>query len=140
MLRRTTLAIGVTTAGLALALAGCGVESGRDATTSADTKCPWTPDKSVTTSARIAYQKIPNADLVVKDLGILKACMPNAKIKYSNFASGGDVVQAYGAKSVDIGLMGSSPATIALSDAAQPPDLGDLDPRRHRHRGVPGGP
>jgi taurine transport system substrate-binding protein len=116
MLRRTTLSIGVTTAGLALALAGCGVESGRTATNSADAKCPWTPDKSVTTSARIAYQKIPNADLVVKDLGLLKACMPKAKIKYSNFASGGDVVQAYGSKSVDIGLMGSSPATIALSD------------------------
>lgn len=53
---------------------------------------------------------------MVKDLGLLEACMPNAKIKYSNFASGGDVVQAYGAKSVDIGLMGSSPATIALSE------------------------
>ena len=116
MLRRTTLAIGVTTVGLALALAGCGVESGRDATTSADTKCPWTPDKSVTSSARIAYQKVPTADLVVKDLGLLEACMPEAKIKYSSFASGGDVVQAYGAKSVDIGFMGSSPATIALSE------------------------
>ena len=116
MLRRTTLAIGVTTAGLALALAGCGVESGRSATTSANTKCPWTPDKSVTASARIAYQKVATADLVVKDLGVLEACMPKAKIKYSNFASGGDVVQAYGAKSVDIGFMGSSPATIALSE------------------------
>src|SRR5215203_5269356 len=116
MLRRTTLSIGFTTAGLALALAGCGVESGRDATTSKETKCPWTPDKSVTASARIAYQKVPTADLVVKDLGLLKACMPNAKIKYSSFASGGDVVQAYGANSVDIGFMGSSPATIALSE------------------------
>src|SRR3954452_5024331 len=41
--------------------------------------------------------------------------MPKAKVKWSNFASGGDVVQAYGAKSVDLGLMGSSPATTALS-------------------------
>jgi taurine transport system substrate-binding protein len=99
---------------LALVLGGC-VESNRPATSSAGSKCPWTPDTSVTTSARIAYQKIPNADLVVKDRGILEACMPKAKITWSSFASGGDVVQAYGAKSVDVGLMGSSPATIAMS-------------------------
>lgn len=113
MLRLTALAL---TAGLTFALAGCGVESGRSATSSGAAKCPWSPDKSVTATARIAYQKIPNADLVVKDLSLLEACMPNAKIKYSNFASGGDVVQAYGANSIDVGLMGSSPATIALSE------------------------
>ncbi len=100
---------------LGLALTGC-VESGRTASPGgADTKCPWEPDESVTANARIAFQKIPNGDLVVKDLGLLETCMPKATIKWSNFASGGDVVQAYGAKSVDIGLMGSSPATIALS-------------------------
>lgn len=119
MSRRTASAV---TAGLALTLSltGC-VESGRPATTSADAKCPWTPDKSVTATARIAYQKIPNADLVVKDLGLLKACMPNAKIKYSNAPSGAYVVQAYGANSVDIGLMGSSPATTALSKPLELP-------------------
>jgi taurine transport system substrate-binding protein len=113
MRRRTSTMIGAVA--LALAASGCGVESGRSATGATDTKCPWKPDSSITSSARIAYQKIPNADLVVKDLGLLEACMPKAKIKWSNFASGGDVVQAYGAKSVDIGLMGSSPATTALS-------------------------
>lgn len=100
---------------LALALTGC-VESGRTATSAGgDSKCPWEPDESITATARIAFQKIPNGDLLVKDLGLLEACMPKAKITWSNFASGGDVVQAYGADSVDIGLMGSSPATIALS-------------------------
>lgn len=106
---------------LGLVLTGC-VESGRTSSpTGADTECPWEPDDSVTTTARIAFQKIPNGDLVVKDLGLLEACMPNAKISWSNFASGGDVVQAYGANSVDIGLMGSSPATIALSEPLQLP-------------------
>ena len=114
MTRRKTMMIGaVAVAGL-LATSGC-VQSGRSATGASDTKCPWKPDSSITTSARIAYQKIPNADLVVKDLGLLEACMPKAKIKWSSFASGGDVVQAYGAKSVDVGLMGSSPAATALS-------------------------
>jgi taurine transport system substrate-binding protein len=115
MTRRTSMMIGAAAVACLLAASGCGVESNRSATGATDTKCPWKADSSITTSARIAYQKIPNADLVVKDLGLLKACMPNAKLKWSPFASGGDVVQAYGANSVDIGLMGSSPATTALS-------------------------
>ena len=116
MTRRTTiLATGSAVGAALLALSGC-VETGRSATGAADTACPWEPDESITTTARIAYQNIPNGDLVVKDLGLLEACMPNATIEWSNFASGGDVVQAYGAGSVDIGLMGSSPATRALSE------------------------
>lgn len=111
--RSTIIAFGAVVT-LGLGLTGC-VSSDRPASAGGGSACPWTPDDSVTTTARIAYQKIPNADLVVKDRGILEACMPNAKIKWLNFASGGDVVQAYGAKSVDLGLMGSSPATIALS-------------------------
>jgi taurine transport system substrate-binding protein len=116
MTRRTTMMIGAAAVASLLAASGCGVESGRSAAGASDTKCPWKPDSSVTSSARIAYQKVPNADLVVKDLGLLEACMPKAKVKWSVFASGGDVVQAYGANSVDLGLMGSSPATKALSE------------------------
>ncbi len=101
-------------AGVALSLSGC-VESGRTAT-SADSECPWTPDESITTKARIAWQPIPNGDVVVKDLGLLEACMPNAKISWVQAASGGDVVKYYGAGDVDLGLMGSSPATIASSE------------------------
>lgn len=116
MTRRRTITITTATVAALIAAGGCGVESGRTAGGATDTKCPWKADTSITSSARIAYQKIPNGDLVVKDLGLLEACMPNAKVKWSSFASGGDVVQAYGANSVDIGLMGSSPATIALSE------------------------
>lgn len=115
MLRSSKAAVYGTVAVVALGLSGCGVSSNRSSTSGGAEKCPWKPDTSVTSNARIAYQKIPNADLVVKDRGILESCMPKAKIKWSSFASGGDVVQAYAAKSVDIGLMGSSPATIALS-------------------------
>lgn len=105
---------------LSFALAGC-VESDRATKSSAGGECPWEADESVTTKARIAYQKIPNGDLIVKDQGILEACMPNAEITWSNFASGGDVVQGFGASSVDVGLMGSSPATIALSKPLEMP-------------------
>jgi taurine transport system substrate-binding protein len=105
---------GVAVAGV-LALSGC-VQSGRTAESgSAKATCPFKVDPSVTTTARIAYQNIPNADLVVKDQKLLETCMPNAKISWSKFDAGGDVIQAYGAGSVDLGLMGSSPATKALS-------------------------
>lgn len=100
---------------LAVSVAACGGSSG-GGSTSAAASCPLgAPDTSITTTARIAYQKIPNGDLIVKDQQILEKCMPNAKITWSVFASGGDVLQAYGAKSVDMGLTGSNPNVKALS-------------------------
>lgn len=99
---------------LPLTLAGC-VESGRESSEAADAECPFAPDESVTTTARIAWQPIPNGDLVVKDLGLLEACLPNAEITWVQAASGGDVVTYYGSGEVDLGLMGSAPATRASS-------------------------
>ncbi|NLE78478.1 MAG: ABC transporter substrate-binding protein [Rhodococcus sp.] len=114
-MKRTVLV--VTALASATLVAGC-VSS--DRTTTADgsgagTACPFEVDESVTTTARIAYQDIPNGDLLVKDSGILEACLPNADITWSRFSSGGDVVQAFGSGSADLGLLGSSPATKALS-------------------------
>lgn len=116
----TAAVLGVTL----LALTGC-VETGRTSTpraaapsgASADDAggCPWEPDETVETTARLAWQPSPTGDLVVKDNGILEACMPNATIEWSQFASGGDVIQAFGADSADLGLVGSSPATRAVS-------------------------
>lgn len=103
---------------LALALAAPLLLSscvGGGETEGAASDCPWEADESVTTTVRIGYQKIPNGDVVVKDQGILEDCLPNATIEWTNFPSGGDVVQAFGGSSLDIGLVGSSPATRALS-------------------------
>lgn len=72
-------------------------------------------DESVTSEVRIAYQHIANGDIIVKEQQILEKCLPNATITWSLFASGGDVLQAYGAGAVDIGLTGSNPAIKALS-------------------------
>ncbi len=97
------------------ALSGC-VESNRPADESAGGgECPFEADPSVTSTVRIAYQNIPNGDLVVKDQRMLENCMPNAKITWNKFDSGGDVIQAFGSNSADLGLIGSSPATKALS-------------------------
>jgi taurine transport system substrate-binding protein len=97
------------------ALSGC-VESNRPAENAAGgSECPFPADESVTSTVRIAYQNIPNGDLVVKDQQMLENCMPNAKVTWNKFDSGGDVIQAFGSNSADIGLIGSSPATKALS-------------------------
>ena len=111
----------VSSAVLMLALTGC-VETGRSgATADRDAKCPWAADESVKGTVRIAYQKVPNGDPIVKDQGILEACMPNATIKWSVFTSGAEVIQAYGANSIDVGYIGSSPVTTALSQPLEIP-------------------
>lgn len=109
----------------AVALAGSltGCQTAKEAQASVDAKaaggakagCPVTPDPSVRAHVRIAYQLIPNGDLVVKNRHLLETCLPKATISWAKFDSGGDVVQAFGSNSADIGLLGSSPATKALS-------------------------
>lgn len=107
---------------LALALTGC-VDTGRDpaATLGDESVCPWKADPSIDVEVEIGWQASPTGDLVVKDKRLLEACMPNAKVNWSQFSSGGDVVQAFGSDSIDVGMLGSSPATIALSQPLQIP-------------------
>lgn len=110
----------------ALTLSAC-VESGRNSNPdseqeSASTECPVEVNEDITTSVHLAYQPIPNGDLIVRDLGWLEACMPNADITWDQFNSGGEVVQAFVTDSVDLGLAGSSPTTKSLS----PPVSDDL--------------
>ena len=102
---------------LVVGLGGC-VKSGRPEQSRAiggAVACPVAPDPSVTGTIRIAWQEIPNGDLIVKDAGLLETCLPKAKLVWSKFSSGGDVIQAFGANSLDLGLLGSAPASKALS-------------------------
>ncbi|KQO36354.1 ABC transporter substrate-binding protein [Aeromicrobium sp. Leaf245] len=113
LLSRTPVAAALAAVVATLGLTACGV--GGETTQASADACPFEADESVDTTVRIGYQKIPNGDVVVKDQRILENCLPNATIEWSNFASGGDVVQAFGGGSLDIGLAGSSPSTKALS-------------------------
>lgn len=122
--RGTALRLAAASLGVVLALSGC-IQSGRTShphNFAGETACPVEPDPSITTSARIAWQAIPNGDLVVKDLQLLKACMPEADISWLKMNSGGDVIQAFGSDSLDISQVGSSPAV----KAASPPLSKDL--------------
>ena len=86
-----------------------------DSDESVNSACPVEVNEDITTAARIAYQHIPNGDLIVKDRGWLEACMPNASIDWVKYNSGGDVIQAFGSNSADIGLAGSVPSVRMFS-------------------------
>lgn len=96
-----------------LALAACGSDDdGGGSATAAASKpaAAQAPDKIT-----IAYQAIPNGDLVVKHEGWLEKALPDTKIEWKLFDSGGAVNEAVAARSVDIGLAGSSPVSRGLS-------------------------
>ena len=139
---RTRLLAAVTVVA-ALALAACGSDddasSATDAPTAtdpagtevattdaapADTTADTTADSAADAGApveapetiHIAYQQVPNGDLIVKNQGWLEEAFgPDVDIEWSLFASGGDVNEAVIAGAVDIGLVGSSPASRGLS-------------------------
>lgn len=71
---------------------------------------------SAPSEIRIAYQAIPNGDLVVKGSKWLEEAFPGTKITWTKFESGGDVNTAVIAGAVDIGLAGSSPVVRGLSE------------------------
>ncbi|MFB7824805.1 taurine ABC transporter substrate-binding protein [Streptomyces hydrogenans] len=100
--RRTVLTAGAT-ALLALAVTACGGAATADG------------EGSGKVTVRIAYQSIPNADLVVKNQRLLEKALPDAEIRWVRFDSGGDVNTAVIAGAVDLGLLGSSPVTKGLS-------------------------
>ena len=96
-----------------LALAACGSDDNNDnnATAAASKPAAAAAPKKIT----IAYQAIPNGDLVVKHEGWLEEALPDTEIEWKLFDSGGSVNEAVAARSVDIGLAGSSPVSRGLS-------------------------
>ncbi|MER5873034.1 ABC transporter substrate-binding protein [Streptomyces sp. NPDC002044] len=84
-------------------------------TASTTAACGSDGDGGGRTAVRIAYQAIPNADLVVKNQRLLEKALPDVDVKWVKFESGGDVNTAVLAGAVDLGLAGSSPVTKGLS-------------------------
>ncbi|TQS45016.1 ABC transporter substrate-binding protein [Cryptosporangium phraense] len=100
-LRRVLAA--ATAAALLLTAAACGGDD--------DAKAGGKPSKIV-----IGYQQIPNGDLVVKhNKWLEQAFGDGTTIEWKLFDSGGSVNEAIQAGSVDIGLVGSSPASRGIS-------------------------
>ncbi|MGC0416248.1 glycine betaine ABC transporter substrate-binding protein [Embleya sp. AB8] len=94
-----------------LAASACAGDDGGDAKTVAGAAGgPAAPAR-----IRIGYQLIPNGDLLVKNRKWLESALPDTRITWTKFDSGGDVNTAMIAGRIDIGLAGSSPVTKGLS-------------------------
>jgi taurine transport system substrate-binding protein len=87
---------------LALPLAGCG-NSDSKATTAAK------PD-----AVNIGYQDIPNDEILAKAKDWYESEL-GVKVNFKKFDSGRDVNNAFASNSIDIALMGSTPAAVGLS-------------------------
>jgi taurine transport system substrate-binding protein len=112
MNHRRLMSIAPLLAAAVLGLAACGSDddNGSATASSGASGKPAAPKKLT-----IAYQAIPNGDLVVKHEGWLEKALPGTKIEWKLFDSGGAVNEAVAANAVDIGLAGSSPVSRGLS-------------------------
>ncbi|THF73845.1 taurine ABC transporter substrate-binding protein [Cohnella fermenti] len=64
----------------------------------------------------IGYQVIPNAELLVKAQGLAEKQFPDVHINWKPFDSGRDVNTAIAAGGIDLGLAGSVPVAIGISN------------------------
>jgi taurine transport system substrate-binding protein len=100
---------------LAVVAAGCGDDADDSAGASSEPTTEEASGGAVPDTITIAYQAIPNGDLVVKHEGWLEEALPDTTIEWKAFDSGGSVNEAVLAGSVDIGLAGSSPVSRGIS-------------------------
>lgn len=130
--RRRHLPLVLAAVGLTIAAAACGDDDDAaadvDASASAATAAPssatqvesQTPAAALPDTITIGYQNVPNGDLVVKHDQLLEQAFgPDVTIEWKLFDSGGSVNEAVLAGGVDIGLVGSSPASRGISSGIQ---------------------
>lgn len=104
---------------VAIVLAACGGDDKDDATTAAADTSTAAETVKAPDTITIGYQAIPNGDLVVKNLGYLEAALPDTKIEWKAFDSGGSVNEAFAGGSLDFGLAGSSPVSRGISQGIE---------------------
>lgn len=109
--RLTRALFGLLLLTFAFAVAACGSDDSSESDAGGSAEAP--------TEVTIAYQAIPNGDLIVKHNKYLEDAFPDTKINWKLFDSGGKVNEAVTAGSVDIGLAGSSPVSRGLSQGIE---------------------
>ena len=122
-LRRPALVAVVLAAAISLVAVGCG--SSDSGSSSKDDPTTTKASGSTTDTVakgdapekiRIAYQAIPNGDLIVKQQELLEKALPDTEIDWQLFDSGGAVNEAIVAGDIDLGLAGSSPVSRGISN------------------------
>ncbi|MBV4416046.1 taurine ABC transporter substrate-binding protein [Clostridium tyrobutyricum] len=103
---RKLILSGILIGSLIGSLSGCGNSSSK---TSNNIKDGGKPD-----IVTIGYQQIPNDELLAKSKEWYEKEL-GAKVKFVQFDSGKDVNTAMSSKSLDIALLGSTPASIGIS-------------------------
>src|SRR3954447_13855188 len=104
-------------AALALVLAACGSSKSSTASSAETSGAASNTTTAVAAPKKITigYQQVPNGDLVVKQNKGGEETFPDTPIEWKLFDSGGSVNEAVVAGAVDIGLVGSSPASRGIS-------------------------
>lgn len=111
-LKRRTVLLGLAGFSLPLITASCTQSSQQTASNSAASpaKGSGLPDR-----IRVGYQVYAGSELLAKGLGLAKEIFPNTKVEYLRFDAGRDVNTALAAKGIDIGLVGSTAASVGIS-------------------------
>ena len=121
--RRHRIPIVLGVAAIGLVAAACGDDDDAADPAPAATTTPasasaesQTPAANLPDTITIGYQNVPNGDLVVKHDRLLEQAFgDDVKVDWKLFDSGGSVNEAVLAGGVDIGLVGSSPASRGIS-------------------------
>ena len=109
------IALATVLAGATLLAGACGDKSSSGDASTTTTGSSAKTAVSAPDTITIAYQEVPNGDLVVKHEKWLESAFPKSTIAWKKFESGGDVNEAVTAGAVDFGLVGSSPVSRGLS-------------------------
>jgi taurine transport system substrate-binding protein len=100
---------------ITLLLAACGSDDGGSSTAETTASGAEKAPETIT----IGYQAIPNGDLIVKNQKLLEKALPDTKIEWKQFDSGGSVNEAFAGGSLDFGLAGSSPVSRGISQGIE---------------------
>jgi taurine transport system substrate-binding protein len=107
-------------AALALTAAACGGDDSSSGDGAAGSGSGSDEASGLPDSITVGYQNIPNGDLVVKQNGWLEEAFgEDVEVEWTLFDSGGSVNEAILGGAVDIGLVGSSPASRGLSSGIE---------------------
>lgn len=106
--RKWNLLLGFFLLALIVTLVACGGESPSFIQTSGNSG-------GLPTEFRIGYQLVPNAELLTKEMGSVEAEFPEVDIQWMPFDSGRTVNAAMMAGKIDVGLVGSVPASVGVA-------------------------
>ena len=113
--RRFNVLLTLVSMALVITFAACGQSP--TTTEAPDGTTPETAEVSeaMPTEFRIGYQVIPNGEVLMKSMGIVEERYPDVDIQWLSFDSGRDVNTAMVSGGIDVGLVGSVPASTGIA-------------------------